>query len=101
MAADITGANKYKKSKMAYDGATYAKYNGADFFFEHIVVNPDKEDIIKTAPGSALMFMIRTHIKPTDNVNRDFLNELCRRLCQDEAENKHYFGDYKQQNILN
>ena len=68
MAADITGANKYKKSKMAYDGATYAKYNGADPFFEHIVVNPDKEDIIKTAPVSALMFMIRTHIKPTDNV---------------------------------
>lgn len=53
---------------MAYDGATYAKYIGADFFFEHFMVNPDKEAAIKTAPASVLMFMIRTHIKPPDNV---------------------------------
>lgn len=86
---------------MVYDSATYVKYIGADAFFEHFMVNPDKEAAIKTAPASALMFMIRTHIKPTDNVNREFLNELCRRLCQDEEEYKHYFGDYKQQNILN
>ena len=86
---------KYTPKKTITDGASYARYIGVDTFFEHFIEkhSDDMNGAIKTAPGSALMYMIQTHIKPDDETNRELLNELCKRLCKDEADYKKYFSN--------
>lgn len=83
--------NRFKRftSKFKVNSASdYAKKVGAISFGEHFLqFKPDEMlDAIKTAPGTALLFMIQMNI-PDDTEEREpLLRELARRLCTDEED---------------
>ena len=52
----------------------------------------DYKEAVKTAPGSALAFMVESYFSDDIPETRLLISELTRRLCKDEAEYKKYFS---------